>query len=71
MISASAYLVYVVITVIILVKFVALWIFVFLFPQYTDRFSLLLLTFISLFFATLLFSSRQNDNAVPTRIRAQ
>lgn len=48
------------------VKFVMLWTFVFFYPQYTDRFSLLLLTFLSLFFATIMFSNRHTNVQIPT-----
>ncbi|KHN77413.1 Uncharacterized protein Tcan_18974 [Toxocara canis] len=49
-----------------IVKFVMLWAFVFFYPQYTDRFSLLLLTFLSLFFATIMLSNRRADVPLPT-----
>uniref|UniRef100_A0A915AKW2 Ubiquitin-like domain-containing protein n=1 Tax=Parascaris univalens TaxID=6257 RepID=A0A915AKW2_PARUN len=48
-----------------IVKFVMLWAFVFFYPQYTDRFSLLLLTFLSLFFATIMFSNRRAETPLP------
>ncbi|VDO20071.1 unnamed protein product [Brugia timori] len=50
------------------VKFLILWTFVFLYPQYTDRFSLLLLTFLSMFFVSILFSNghRANSNGMQT-----
>uniref|UniRef100_A0A0R3RT34 Ubiquitin-like domain-containing protein n=1 Tax=Elaeophora elaphi TaxID=1147741 RepID=A0A0R3RT34_9BILA len=56
--------------VIFIVKFLVLWTFVFLYPQYTDRFSLLLLTFLSMFFVSILFSNahRANSNGVQTQI---
>ncbi|CAG9540847.1 unnamed protein product [Cercopithifilaria johnstoni] len=55
--------------VIFIVKFLILWTFVFLYPQYTDRFSLLLLTFLSMFFVSFLFSNahRANSNGMQTQ----
>uniref|UniRef100_A0AAF5PPE5 Ubiquitin-like domain-containing protein n=1 Tax=Wuchereria bancrofti TaxID=6293 RepID=A0AAF5PPE5_WUCBA len=49
--------------VIFIVKFLILWTFVFLYPQYTDRFSLLLLTFLSMFFVSILFSNGHRTNS--------
>ncbi|KAL4003122.1 Ubiquitin family protein [Acanthocheilonema viteae] len=49
--------------VIFIVKFLILWTFVFLYPQYTDRFSLLLLTFLSMFFVSILFSNAHRANS--------
>ncbi|VDK68066.1 unnamed protein product [Litomosoides sigmodontis] len=49
--------------VIFIVKFLVLWTFVFLYPQYTDRFSLLLLTFLSMFLVSILFSNAHRANS--------
>ncbi|EFO27509.2 hypothetical protein LOAG_00973 [Loa loa] len=49
--------------VIFIVKFLILWTFVFLYPQYTDRFSLLLLTFLSMFFISILFTNAHRANS--------
>ncbi|MFH4974674.1 hypothetical protein AB6A40_001383 [Gnathostoma spinigerum] len=45
-------------------KFIILWMFVLLFPQYTDRFSLLLLTVLSFTFAAVFLNNRQPNTAV-------
>ncbi|VDO46606.1 unnamed protein product, partial [Onchocerca flexuosa] len=55
--------------IIFIVKFLILWTFVFLYPQYTDRFSLLLLTFLSMLFVSVLFSNahQANSNGMQTQ----
>ncbi|VDN06586.1 unnamed protein product [Thelazia callipaeda] len=53
--------------IIFIVKFLILWTCMFLFPQYADRFSLLLLTFLSLFFLSIMFAnSRGNNDGIQT-----
>ncbi|MCP9259485.1 hypothetical protein DINM_002429 [Dirofilaria immitis] len=56
--------------IIFIVKFLVIWTFVFLYPQYTDQFSLLLLTFLSMFFVSVIFSNahRANSNGMQTQI---
>ncbi|VDD87052.1 unnamed protein product [Enterobius vermicularis] len=46
-----------------LVKFVLLWTFVYLYPQYTDRLSMIILSFLTGFFATIVFTSRRENRA--------
>lgn len=45
------------------VKFVLLWTFVYLYPQYTDRLSMIILSFLTGFFATIVFTSRRENRA--------
>lgn len=41
------------------VKFLLLWTFVYLYPQYTDTFSIVILSFLTVFFATIMLTGRR------------
>uniref|UniRef100_A0A158R456 Ubiquitin-like domain-containing protein n=1 Tax=Syphacia muris TaxID=451379 RepID=A0A158R456_9BILA len=44
------------------VKFILLWTFVYVYPQYTNRLSMIILSFLTGFFATIMFTMRHDNN---------